>query len=460
MRRPLHRNPTLLFAVTIAVGAICLASKAILDVPRGLRGQYFAGEEFTGPPAASVIDEEVSTFSLTAAWYGAQPAVFTARWFGFITIWRSGTYTFATTSDDGSSVTIDGQRVVENGGVHGSTTRTGSIRLARGTYPVLIEYAQRGGEYEMEWAWARENSDLAPVPAWVLSPRRVSATRAIAARALDLSAMALLGAALLLGSIEVRRRSAVRRYPRTAALTLFVVMAVVHTWPLASDPAHLSRTDNADTLLNQWVITWVAHQAPRDPMHLFQANIFHPEPDTLAYSEAMIVQSAIAAPVLWLGGTPALAYNIVLLTGFALTGWTMCLVMARWTGSWTAALVSGLVFAFNAHTFTRLPHLQAQHGEFLPLALQQSSVRELLSPRRGVGPLSGSTFIGDLERCWRDARVRARSRACAGAAEGISGAVARRNKRDDRLVSAGSYANALNSWLLRRRRTIVLLKPL
>jgi hypothetical protein len=146
-------------------------------------------------------------------------------------------------------------------------------------------------------------------------------------------------------------------------------MSIVHTWPLASDPGHLSRSDNSDTLLNQWVLAWVVHQAPRDPLNLFDANIFHPEHDTLAYSEALIVQSALAAPVLWLGGTPVLAYSLVLMTGFALTGWTMSLVIERWTGSWTAALVSGLAFGFNAHTLTRIPHLQAQHAEFLPLAV-------------------------------------------------------------------------------------------
>jgi hypothetical protein len=367
--RVIHRNPPILFAATIVLAALCLGLKVLLDVPRGLQGEYFTGDQATGLPAVSVVDAEVSTARMSAAWPGAPPALFTARWFGFITVWRSGTYTFATTSDDGSAVTIGGQRVVDNGGVHGPTTRAGDIRLARGTYPVLVEYAQRGGAYEMEWTWARDGRGPEPVPSWVLTPRRVGPLRVVGARALGGSAIALLAVAVLLAARGVQRSSAVRRMPRMAALALFVVMAIVHTWPLASDPAHLSRGDNSDTILNEWIIAWVVHQAPRDPIHLFDANIFYPERDTLAYSEVMIVQSALAAPVFWLGGGPVLAYNVVLMTGFVLTGWTMCLVMARWTGSWTAALVSGLVFAFNAHTLTRIPHLQAQHGEFLPLAV-------------------------------------------------------------------------------------------
>jgi hypothetical protein len=45
------------------------------------------------------------------------------------------------------------------------------------------------------------------------------------------------------------------------------------------------------------------------------------------------------------------------------------LVAARWTGSWAAGAAAGIVAAFNAHTLTRLPHIQALHVEFLPLAL-------------------------------------------------------------------------------------------
>jgi hypothetical protein len=102
---------------------------------------------------------------------------------------------------------------------------------------------------------------------------------------------------------------------------------------------------------------------------VFDANIFYPERRTLAYSEAMLVQGAIAAPLLWTGASPVLAYNLVLLSGFVLTGWAMCLVIARWTGDWAAGITAGILAAFNAHNLTRLPHLQTQHVEFFPLAL-------------------------------------------------------------------------------------------
>ena len=153
------------------------------------------------------------------------------------------------------------------------------------------------------------------------------------------------------------------------ALAACLALAALHTWPLAANPGGLSRHDNADTQLNEWIVAWVAHQAPRAPLRLFDANIFHPEPRSLAFSEHMTVQGLMALPVFALGGSPVLAYNLLVLAGLALSAWAMWLVVRRWTGSHAAGAVAGCLAAFNAHTLTRLPHLQALHVEFLPVAL-------------------------------------------------------------------------------------------
>ena len=153
------------------------------------------------------------------------------------------------------------------------------------------------------------------------------------------------------------------------ALGACLALAVLHTWPLAANPGVLSRHDNADAMLNEWIVAWVAHQAPRAPLHLFDANIFHPEPRALAFSEHMTVQGLMGAPVSWLGGSPLLAFNLLVIAGLALSAWSMWLLLERWTGSRAAGAIAGTLFAFNAHTLTRLPHLQALHLEFLPVVL-------------------------------------------------------------------------------------------
>jgi hypothetical protein len=153
------------------------------------------------------------------------------------------------------------------------------------------------------------------------------------------------------------------------AITVFAALSFVHTWPLVTDPAVLSLNDNGDAQLNEWILAWVVHQLPRDPANLFEGNIFYPAKGSLAFSEPLIVPAIMAAPVFWLGGSPVVAYNILLLVGLTLTALATYAVVFSWTEDRPAALVAGSLFAFNTHTLTRLAHLQALHAYGLPLAV-------------------------------------------------------------------------------------------
>jgi hypothetical protein len=155
--------------------------------------------------------------------------------------------------------------------------------------------------------------------------------------------------------------------PRFAVLGIFVLVAVAHTWPLAQRPAVHSRVDNGDYSLNVWAVDWVARTLPTDPAHLFDANIFYPSRLTLAYSEPLILQGALAMPAVWLGMSPVTTFNLLLIAGFALSGWAFALLVQRDTGSWLAGLVAGSAVAFNAHHLVRLAHIQALHLELVPL---------------------------------------------------------------------------------------------
>ncbi len=179
------------------------------------------------------------------------------------------------------------------------------------------------------------------------------------------------------------------RNRRLAQLALFAALATLHTWPLARDPAHLSRLDNDDTAFNTWVVAWVAHQLPRDPAHLFSAPIFHPAPDALAFSEHMVVPAIIGAPLQWAGLSPVLVYNLLVWLGFALSGFAMAVTMERWTGSAFAGIVAGCLYSFNAHQLVRFAHLAgAAHAVLSDRACR---VRSRCSPARARAP----------RRCWR-----------------------------------------------------------
>jgi hypothetical protein len=284
------------------------------------------------------------------------------RSFGYITVLRGGRYRFEVRSGAPAVLEVEGSRAPE---------RT----LAAGAHFVLIEATHEGAAPPFDLLWASEGDALVAVPPWRLSPSRIDTWRLLVVRSLEwLRTTATIIGAIAVSAIAFRRwrpelRSAARAHPQAAALLFFFLMTLVQTWPLVTSPARLSRHDNSDAMLNEWALGWVAHQMLADPLHLFDANIFFPERNTLAYSEALLLQGIAGAPLRWAGASTLLVHNLMVLAGFTLTGWATSIVAARWTGSWVSGVAAGIVAAFNAHTLTRLPHLQALHVEFLPLAL-------------------------------------------------------------------------------------------
>ena len=88
-------------------------------------------------------------------------------WSGYINIPVTGTYTFATTSDDGSALWFNqltpgastSTATVNNDGAHGSTTVSSkALSLTAGTYPICIEYFQAGGGYNMSVSWSSKQA--------------------------------------------------------------------------------------------------------------------------------------------------------------------------------------------------------------------------------------------------------------------------------------------------------------
>ena len=174
----------------------------------------------------------------------------------------------------------------------------------------------------------------------------------------------------------VRRQAGERLWP---AALLFLLLAIIHTWPLATNLSHLSRF-NADEWLNAWVLSWIAHQLPSEPWRLFDANMFHPHAAALAYTEPLIVPGLLGAPIRWLGGTALLAHNVLVLLGFSLTAIAMHTLVRSWTGDYRAGLLAGVLFAFSTVFLTRTSHVQALHAYWLPLSIL--AFQRLLTHRR------------------------------------------------------------------------------
>jgi hypothetical protein len=148
---------------------------------------------------------------------------------------------------------------------------------------------------------------------------------------------------------------------------LFLGLTALMTWPQVA--ALHSVPDLGDPLFSVWRLSWVAHQLPRAPLHLFDGNMFFPELRTLAYSDAMLATSLIAAPFLWLGVHQVVVYNGIFLLSFAASGVAMYALARELTGDRAAAVVAGVAFAFYPFRFEHYSHLELQVTFWTPLAL-------------------------------------------------------------------------------------------
>ncbi len=177
---------------------------------------------------------------------------------------------------------------------------------------------------------------------------------------------------------------------RAAGVYLFA--AVVLTWPLATQlTTHLGALEGpGDPYLNLWILgtgmkAWLADPLSVLSGRVFDANIFHPAAGSLTFSDHLLLQSLVMAPVYAVTGNLALCYNVLLVASMAASGLAMHALVRGVTGSTPAAFVAGLAWACWPYRTAHLLHLQLQSLYFLPLALL--ALYRLAAARRRVDAL-------------------------------------------------------------------------
>jgi len=110
---------------------------------QGLKCEYYAGHwsklpEFDQlkPVRASIVP------NMNLDWVAKVKQDFALRFTGYIRVTHTDVYSFFTHSDDGSRLTIAGQTIVNNDGVHGMAEQSGEIALGAGWHPIELVYFQ------------------------------------------------------------------------------------------------------------------------------------------------------------------------------------------------------------------------------------------------------------------------------------------------------------------------------
>ncbi len=165
---------------------------------------------------------------------------------------------------------------------------------------------------------------------------------------------------------------------RDAALAAlaYAGLTIAMTWPLARGIARDVPGDFGDPLLNAWIVAWDSGHIlralgghPAVLAEYWNANIFHPHPLALAYSEHLTAQALQVFPLYALTQNPILCYNVAFLATFVLSGLGMYLLARELTGRRAVAFVAGLAFAFAPYRFGAAPHLQVISSQWMPFAL-------------------------------------------------------------------------------------------
>jgi len=146
-------------SVEWAKGSDLGGSKGMPAVParafRDMKGEYFTNQELTGDPALVRADSQIAFNWGTGSPDKAIPNVhFSARWTGKLVSETTGDYTISLTSDDGTRLWLNGQKVIDDWTVHPAKLDEATFHFEAGV-PVefKLEYFQETGDAVMKFGW-------------------------------------------------------------------------------------------------------------------------------------------------------------------------------------------------------------------------------------------------------------------------------------------------------------------
>jgi hypothetical protein len=190
-----------------------------------------------------------------------------------------------------------------------------------------------------------------------------------------------------------------RRLARGGAIgALAVLLTTAFTYPIAPRLGSVGRFDTGDGHWSIWCVAWVSHALATDPAHLFDANIFVPHQDTLAYSENNVVAGVLGLPAYLLTGNPYATHNLSMLLGIGLA-FVGAYALARYlTQDTGASIVAAIGFAFCPFLFARTAHIQLMLFFGLPIAMLAMH-RLVDAPSTGRGGLLGLALAVQALAC-------------------------------------------------------------
>lgn len=138
------------------------------ELEQGLIAKYYYNIECIGTPFLSKIEKNSIFFTYNDETKKPYRSPFGIEWEGYLSITQKGVYQFATKSDDGSMVYINGNLVVDNDDMHAIRYISSVIPLEVGFHTIRVTYFDGGGGAIMEFLWTPPGGKESLVPGNVL----------------------------------------------------------------------------------------------------------------------------------------------------------------------------------------------------------------------------------------------------------------------------------------------------
>jgi hypothetical protein len=173
---------------------------------------------------------------------------------------------------------------------------------------------------------------------------------------------------------------ALSRRELALAVLVAVALALLMHWPL---PLHIGRDvprDLGDPLPQAWQVAWDGHALLHQPLDWFQANIFWPLPNSLAFSDALVGYAPFGA--IGSGVHAAIVrYDLLFVFAYALAFFGAYLLARELGAGRAGSFVAGAAFAYAPWRLEQDGHLHVLSSGGIPLAL----VLLVRGYRRGSG---------------------------------------------------------------------------
>ena len=191
--------------------------------------------------------------------------------------------------------------------------------------------------------------------------------------------------------------SRMTRRRELATVTAFVTLLTValSPWSHASCSNHHRRASRS---ASQHLASAGLHALHRTVAAVQRQTSSILRSNTLAFSDATMLQGLLGAPLFWIGAPPVLIYNLLLLAGFAGSGLATYLLARHVTGSMGASLVANIICTVLPcpHRTRDAPRAAVAHVRAAHVAGAAQGRRARLVALGGVAAGLCSGF-----RCWR-----------------------------------------------------------